>query len=91
MNEKPVTQSVKPFKELKEKDVTSLQYFKELLESEETIQDLYHNGVDLENFDMSLSVFPILAVKDKVILQFHGWVVFLNKDGTWSWKPIKEE
>jgi hypothetical protein len=37
MNEKPVTQSVKPFKELKEKDVTSLQYFKELLESEETI------------------------------------------------------
>lgn len=63
---------------------------KELLLEEETVQDLYNNGVDLENFDMSLSILPILHNEGKIILQFHGWSINLLENGKWFWEATDD-
>jgi len=54
----------------------NLDRVKEMLETEPTI----------EYPVPEIRVTPILHNEDLIILQFLGWSIDLNKDGTWNWE-----
>lgn len=88
-----------PFKDTHyQLDLTSVPYnpvhrigeLRRLIEDEPSIEDFMNDPAYQESFVehrfSGLSIHPYFTKHDTLDLQFWGWCITLNKDGTWFWQ-----